>query len=156
MAKRTRYPGKSSGRRPGANRLSKPGAPRAKPPVQPSVSGTVITPEADDDFEMPTAAFAVGRAAGLSQTEIERAAEIEADLTARERETVATAARLRARVNAAHDRVGDVNAPLSARASKEYANVARDVRRIIPTGGLMVAILAAFHVLVNVMGVIKL
>jgi len=127
--------------------------------VSPAVSGTVITPQPENDFDdldMPTGALAVGRAAGLTEAEIERASEIEAEMTAREREAVATAARIRAKVSAAHERAGDVNAPLAVRASKEYAYVARDVRRIAATGGLMIAILAAFHVLVNVMGVIKL
>jgi len=43
--------------------------------------------------------------------------------------------------------------PLSVRASHEYAYVARDVRRIGLTAGLMFAILAAIWVLVNVGGV---
>jgi hypothetical protein len=42
------------------------------------------------------------------------------------------------------------------RASHEYAYVARDVRRILLTGGLMVAILAVLAILINVMGVITL
>ena len=53
-------------------------------------------------------------------------------------------------------RVGDVNAPLKVRAATEYAYVARDVRRIAITGGLMLAILATLHVLVNVLEVISL
>ena len=40
--------------------------------------------------------------------------------------------------------------------SHEYDYVARDVKRIALTGGLMVAILAVLEILVNVMGVIKL
>ena len=36
------------------------------------------------------------------------------------------------------------------------ANVSRDVKRIAVTGGLMIAILAVLHILVNVMGVITL
>jgi len=51
---------------------------------------------------------------------------------------------------------GDVNAPLSVRMSHEYAYVARDVRRILLTAGLMVAILAVLAVLINVAHVIKL
>ena len=50
----------------------------------------------------------------------------------------------------------DVNAPLAVRASKEYAYVARDIRRIALTGGLMVAILAVIAVLVDVLGVLKI
>ena len=38
----------------------------------------------------------------------------------------------------------------------EYAYVARDVKRIALTAGLMVAILAVLEILVNVLGVITL
>jgi hypothetical protein len=48
---------------------------------------------------------------------------------------------------------GDAGAPLSIRAAHEYAYVARDVRRIVGTAGLMLAILAGLWVLVNVVGV---
>ena len=51
---------------------------------------------------------------------------------------------------------GDINAPLSVRMAHEYAYVARDVRRILLTGGLMVAILAVLAILVNVLGVVTL
>jgi hypothetical protein len=38
----------------------------------------------------------------------------------------------------------------------EYAYVARDVRRIMLTAGLMVAILAVLAILINVLGVISI
>ncbi|HYN70415.1 MAG TPA: hypothetical protein VEX41_09415, partial [Candidatus Eisenbacteria bacterium] len=73
----------------------------------------------------------------------------------------ATRQRGRARAAAAQAAVdlpaaGDINVPLSVRAAHEYAYVARDVRRILLTGGLMVAILAALHILVNVLGVVTI
>ena len=47
---------------------------------------------------------------------------------------------------------GDATAPLSVRAAHEYAYVARDVRRIGLTAGLMFAILAGIWVVVNIGG----
>ena len=50
----------------------------------------------------------------------------------------------------------DHNAPLSVRAAHEYAYVARDVKRIAVTAGLMIGILAVLYILTNVLGVITL
>ena len=95
---------------------------------------------------------------GLTEAELRRAAELEAEATAKER--VAIAEPLRRRSRAALDRdlpaTGDHNAPLSVRAAHEYAYVARDVKRIALTASLMVAILAVLHILVNVLGVISI
>ena len=93
----------------------------------------------------------------LTEAEVSRAAQLEAEANARERAAIAESLRRRVRgeERALVDR-GDVNAPLSVRMAHEYAYVARDVRRIILTGGLMVAILAALAILINVLGVIKL
>jgi hypothetical protein len=155
MAKRTRYASRSSSRRPAANRLVRRDPPKAKPPVveatpEPTVLGLETAPD------VASGAPASARGAGLSQVEIERAAELEAEMTTRER-ALAAAVRQRAQgpVADAHA-AADINAPLSVRASKEYAYVARDVRRIVLTGGLMVAILAVIAFLVNVVGVVQL
>jgi hypothetical protein len=43
---------------------------------------------------------------------------------------------------------------LAAKAVEEYAYVVRDVRRILRVGGLMVAALAVFFVLIDVMHVV--
>jgi len=156
MAKRTRYPGRSSGRRPGANRLVRRDPPKAKPIVEETAKPiSIITPERLVDADPETGAPAAARGAGLSQAEIDRAAQLEAEMTAREQALEAVRRRA-AGVPVASRAHVDVNQPLSVRASHEYAYVARDVRRIILTGGLMVAILAALDILVNVMGVVKL
>jgi hypothetical protein len=156
MAKRTRYAGRPSGRRPASNRPLK----SAPPP-----GARLLAPEsaaADDievfEHELPTGAPSVARSAGLTEAELERAAELEAEATARERAAIAESIRRRSRTHHAEANLlaGDVNAPLSVRAAHEYAYVARDVRRILLTGGLMVAILAVLAVLINVMGVISL
>jgi hypothetical protein len=150
MAKRTRYGSRSTGRRPAANRLVRREPPKAKPVViEPSASVVEPITLADE-----TGAPIGVRGAGLSEAEIERASQLEAEMTTRER--ALTAARQRQLGRPDGHGIHDVNAPLAVRASKEYAYVARDVRRIAATAGLMVAILAVIDVLVNVLGVVKL
>jgi hypothetical protein len=93
----------------------------------------------------------------LTESEVARAAQLEAEQNARERAAIADSLRRRTAAGAiAPLPIGDVNAPLSVRMSHEYAYVARDVKRIVLTAGLMVAILAVLDILVNVMGVITL
>ena len=73
---------------------------------------------------------------------------------AREKAAIADNARRRARrSNIDVSVAADAAAPLSVRAAHEYAYVARDVRRIGLTAGLMFAILAGIWLLVNVGGV---
>ena len=125
MAKRTRYPGRPGGRRP-----------TAKPAPSASVTSTSSV-----------------RAGGLTPAELERAAVLEAELVAREKAALAEgAARRRIRGRTVDVLVSTTRStePLSVRASHEYAYVARDVRRIGLTAGLMFAILAGIWVLVNV------
>jgi hypothetical protein len=126
MAKRTRYPGRPAGRRP-----------TAKP------SPTV-----------PAAAPL--RTGGLTSAELERAAALEAELVAQEKAATADAARRRARGRGPAVEVSIAarsTESLSVRESHEYAYVARDVRRIGLTAGLMFAILAAIWAIVNIGGV---
>jgi hypothetical protein len=157
MAKRTRYDSRPTGRRPAANRLARRDAPKAKPIVTatsaPIAESVVLEPVATE-FDDETGAPATARGRGLSQAEIDRAAQLEAELTGREK---ALQAAVRARAEAPHAGHApvDVNAPLAVRASKEYAYVARDVKRIALTGGLMAAILAVIAILVDVLGVVK-
>ena len=128
MAKRTRYPGRPA---------AKPGARRPAP--GPAGRPTPATPS---------------RIGGLTEAEIERAAQIEAELVAREQASIAENARRRARAGRVDVVItGDAGAPLSVRASHEYAYVARDVRRIVVTASLMLAILAGIWVLVYIGGV---
>jgi len=157
MAKRTRYDSRPTGRRPAANRLVRRDPPKAKPIVAetaaPVAEAVVLDPVATD-FDEETGAPVAARGRGLSQAEIDRAAQLEAQLTTREK-SLQAAVRARADAPAAHA-VVDVNAPLAVRASKEYAYVARDIRRIALTGGLMAAILAVIAILVDVLGVLKI
>jgi hypothetical protein len=125
MAKRTRYPGRPAGRRP-------------TPKSGPAASSTTSTV----------------RTGGLTAAELERAAALEAELVAREKAAISDNARRRARSRGLVTSVAaDATAPLSVRAAHEYAYVARDVRRIGLTAGLMFAILATIWVIVNIGGV---
>ena len=155
MAKRTRYAGRPSGRRPSSSRPLK-----APPTRAPLASTEAATPaDLELDLDRPAGAHPIVRTSGLTEAEVQRAAELESEVTARERAAIAESIRRRARGHSpieANVLAGDVNAPLSVRAAHEYAYVARDVRRILLTGGLMVAILAVLAILINVVGVITL
>jgi hypothetical protein len=129
MAKRTRYPGRPTAR------------PGARKPGGASASGSAASTSP------------VLRTGGLTQAELDRAAQIEAELVAREKAAIAENARRRARSGRVDvSLVADAGTPLSVRASHEYAYVARDVRRIVVTAALMFSILAVLWILVNVGG----
>ena len=156
MAKRTRYP-KRTPSRAGAKRPARPAgsgitpAPAAPPPAVP-LDDIETSLETFDDMPLQSTS-------SLTDAEVRRAAQLEAEATAREREAIATS--LRRQAAARTQDLGtvhraDINAPLSVRMSHEYAYVARDVRRILLTAGLMVAILAVLAILINVLGVISI
>jgi hypothetical protein len=159
MAKRTRY-GNRPNARPAAKRAAKPAAPGAGTTgltAKPAPGATPIPHTHDDHEGHDHGDMPLRSGAALSEAEIARAAELEAEATARERAAIAESLRRRAKSQAGDlTPVGDVNAPLAVRMSHEYAYVARDVKRIALTAGLMVAILAVLDILVNVMGVITL
>jgi hypothetical protein len=155
MAKKTRYGNRA---RPAAKRAAKPAAPASgaiQPAPRPASSGPYLHGDhMHDGDDMP-----IRSSAGLTEAEERRAAELEAEATAKERAAIAESLRRKSRAAALDNDVvpaGDINAPLSVRASHEYAYVARDVKRIALTASLMIGILAVLHVLVNVMGVISL
>jgi hypothetical protein len=95
--------------------------------------------------------------ASLTDTELRRAEQLEAELAAKERAAIAEALRRRSR-GEERGLAGqtDHSAPLSVRAAHEYAYVARDVKRIAATAALMIGILAVLYILTNVLGVITL
>ena len=94
------------------------------------------------------------RSSGLTDDEMARAAELEAEIVARAQAAETESRRARART--AREAVAyDPNVPLRIRASHEYAYVARDVKRIGLTAGLMVTILLALHLAINVTGIVK-
>ncbi len=94
------------------------------------------------------------RSSGLTSMEVERAAQLEAELMEREREAIADNARRRARSRGLdHSIAADAGVPLSRRAAQEYAYVARDVRRIAITAAVMFGLLGALWAIVNFGGV---
>jgi len=107
----------------------------------------------------PAPALAQRRdSAGLTEDEMRRAAELEAEIVAREQAAAATAAATeaqRTRARAIREASAyDPNVPLRIRAAHEYAYVARDVRRIGLTASLMVAILLGLYIATS-LGIIK-
>lgn len=155
MAKKTRYPTKSSPK-PGAKPVAK-AAPKpntlssmaaspvpARPPAEPADLGP-------DDMPLRSSS-------ALTDAEMQRAEQLEAEMVARERAAIAESLRRKARAQAGEEQLGtaDINAPLKVRMAHEYAYVSRDVKRIALTGGLMIAILAVLHILINVTGVISI
>jgi len=123
-----------------------------------------LRPSAGAATPAPRSSPAALPASSLTEAEAERAAELEAQLVAQEkaaartREAAAAAARDAGRRRGLGREVDPelLNQPLSVRAAHEYAYVARDIRRIALTAGLMVAILFGLAVAINVAGVIKL
>lgn len=150
MAKRVRYSSRPARRnapkRPASG--ATPGRPSPAPlPSAPSLPEPLL-PEAGVD-ELPRAT-----SGHLTDVELRRTEELQAAIAAQEREAIAESIRRKSRA-AASAYGDDVNAPLKVRAAHEYAYVARDVRRIVLTGGLMLVILAVLAVLINVLGVVS-
>lgn len=100
----------------------------------------------------PTAstAPATPRASGLTESEEARAAELEQQLLAQERQ--AEASRTRAKERATRDTYS--GGTLAVRAEQEYAYVARDVRRIGEMAVIMLVILIGLWVLIDIAKVI--
>jgi hypothetical protein len=149
MAKRTRYPSRRKAR-PAAKRVTRAEAEAASTNILGRTSALDAPAGPDDD--MPARS-----SAGLTETEFQQAERLEAELIAKERAAIAESLRRKARgEDRALGGAADHNAPLSVRAAHEYAYVARDVKRIAATAGLMVGILALLYILTNVLGVITL
>jgi hypothetical protein len=104
----------------------------------------------------PTTAAASGsaasvepRPAGLTATEEARAAELEQQLLAQERQAAAARVRARERVTTRESYSGG-GGSLAVRAQEEYAYVARDVRQIGVMAVLMLAILFGLWFLIDI------
>ena len=99
-------------------------------------------------------------AGSLTAAEESRAAELEAEIVAREKQVEATrsrsAERRRSETNLGVGPRSREGSLLAVRAEEEYAYVVRDARRILRVGGSLVAILAALFVLIDVIGAIRL
>jgi hypothetical protein len=150
MAKRVR-----SGGRPIARRAA-PGRPAGTNPASrpPSPSPAALPSDEPLDIDTGTDDLPKASSAHLSDAELRRSEELQAQIAAQERAALAEQIRRRQRSKAGDVDLEDVNAPLRVRAAKEYAYVARDVRHIAVTGGIMVVILAVLAILINGMGLI--
>jgi hypothetical protein len=99
-------------------------------------------------------------ATALTEAEEARAAELEAQIMAQERTSVAGRSRRDRGAAAAalpsRARSVDTSSLLAARAAEEYAYVKRDVRRIGMVGGGMFAIMLVLFVLIEVVHVITI
>ncbi|HEX2626334.1 MAG TPA: hypothetical protein VHL56_05470 [Candidatus Limnocylindrales bacterium] len=161
MAKRTKFQHKPAALRPGP-RSATPSRPAASPGSSAATTRPAARPAtiADEPLpvDLPDDAPMRGSASNLTDAEEQRAAAFEAQLRAQEKAALTEELRRKARAQDAADAGprGDVNAPLAVRMAHEYAYVARDVKRIALTAGLMVAILAVLEILVNVTGIITL
>lgn len=108
-------------------------------------------------------ATAPSRAGGLSRTEEARAAEIEAQIVAREEAAVAERGRTRDRRRTEGSLRDEVEprprggaSLLAIRGEQEYTYVVRDVRRIITVGGSLVGVLLILFLVIEVFGIIKI
>ncbi len=129
MAKRARGSVRPGQRRPIDKRPAAPATPAAAPAPKPT---------------------------GLSEAELARAAELEAEMVAQERALEDTRKRTKERATASREYVPVSAAGFAAAEAKEYAYVARDVKRILRVAGLELAILAVLYVLIDVVGVVKI
>ena len=107
-------------------------------------------------------AAAPPRTGGLSASEEARAAEIEAQIVAREAAAASERDRSRDR-RRNEDSLRDEGAPrtrtgslLAIRGEQEYAYVVRDVRRIATVGGSLLGVLIVLYLLIEVIGVIRI
>jgi hypothetical protein len=106
------------------------------------------------DRRLPTAsasgsaASTEPRPAGLTATEEARAAELERELLAQERQAEAT--RVKARERSTREAYAGPGGTLAVRAEPAYAYVARDVRRIGEMAVLMLVILFGLWFLIDI------
>ena len=107
----------------------------------------------------PQSQSAPRSSSALSATEEARAAELESEIVAQEREAELGRNRGRDRgkvTEAARSVRPGGQGLLAARAAEEYAYVVRDVRRILLVGGTIAAALAVIYVLVDVAHVVTI
>lgn len=89
----------------------------------------------------------------LTPAEEARAAELEAQIVAAEREAEAAAGRARDRSRRPTEPEARVRpGSIAVRASEEYAYVSRDVRRLVLIGGSLVALLIGLWVVIQATG----
>jgi hypothetical protein len=101
-------------------------------------------------------AAATPKPVGLSEAELARAAQLEAEMVAQERALEDSRKRSKERATAVREYAPATAAGFAAAEAKEYAYVGRDVKRIIRVAGLELAILALLYVLIDVVEIVKI
>jgi hypothetical protein len=102
-----------------------------------------------------TTAPAAPRATGLTEAEMARAAELEAQLLAEER--AAESARTQPRTQPRAKSMGRTGpSSLELRAEVEYAYVARDVREIVRIAALLFAVLFGLWIIIDVARIVPI
>jgi hypothetical protein len=139
MAKRVRGSSRPGQRRPVSRR---PGSAPARPSSSASSAASSFP-------ERPSVA---PRPGGLTDAEVQRAAEIEAAMLAEERAAEVARRRSQERATAARETAG----ARSIRPEEEYAYVARDVRDIVRIAALLLVILFGLWIAIDVAGVVKI
>ena len=132
-------------------------AKRARGSVRPGqrrrIDRRPASPTAATTTPTPTPA-AAPKPAGLSDAELERAAQLEADLLAEEK--AAEQSRKRTRERPTTREVVGTGGSLAAQEAAEYAYVARDIKDIVKIASLLLAILLALWILIDVTGIISI
>ncbi len=136
MAKRVRGSSRPGRRRPIDRR---PASASPRPAFEPAASAA------------PTPVSAP-RPGGLTDAEVQRAAQIEAALLAEERAAESTRRRSQERAVVARENAG----ARSIRPEVEYAYVARDIRDIVRIAALLLVVLVALWIAIDVMGLVKI
>jgi hypothetical protein len=129
---------------------SRPGqrAPITRTPPRPATTNPAPRPPTDD-IDLTEMALTAYEGNSLTDADLARAAELEAQIVAEEQSAGAAQQKARARSVA----VPRATSTLAATAANEYAYVARDVRRIVLIGGSLIALLFGGWALIQVTGV---
>lgn len=104
----------------------------------------------------PASPGATPRPAGLSDAELARAAELEAELLAQEKAADQARTRTRERTATRELVSSGPTGSLAVQARDEYAYVARDVKDIVRIASLLIGILLVLWILVDVARVIPI
>ncbi len=127
--------------------------PGQRRPIERRPASAASRPAPGSPAPAPAARPAPGsRPSGLTDAEVQRAAEIEAALLAEERAAETTRRRTEERVATARE-VGGTRA---LRPETEYAYVARDVKDIVRIATLLLVILFGLWIAIDVMGLVTI
>lgn len=128
-------------------------AKRARGSTRPGQRRPISKRPATSTAPVPATAAAVPKPAGLTDAELKRAAELEAQLVAEEQAAESARKRSQARSTTARELSGPVR---SLDDAQEYAYVARDLKDILRIAILLLIVLFILYIAIDVMGVFKI